>query len=57
MSCEAGDGVMGFRPEEPQVTLLHQAQIALHALHTRRHRLGHVKIMVLDYIRCIWAEI
>jgi hypothetical protein len=48
---------MGFRPEEPQVTLLHQALIALHALHTRRHRLGHVKIMVLDYIWCIWAEI
>ena len=36
MSCEAGDGVMGFRPEEPQVTLLHQAQIALHYRYSAR---------------------
>jgi hypothetical protein len=33
MSCEAGDVVMGLRPEEPQVTLACQVQIALHKVH------------------------
>jgi hypothetical protein len=48
MSCEAGDGVMGFRPEEPQITLPRQVRIALHAVQARRHRWGHVKLVMLD---------